>query len=459
MNLKVRGLRKNIYCQIRGIMKYKDKEYVFSKDDITNIWIALNCESALNNNKEIIVKVKEKRKIDKTFPARNRITCALEQIENVLDYLNYDYEFKPTHNQRNAFDFIEFLNCEYIVVHSIDTLAKIFEVSTEDITDNRDCFSGFAYGDGNDGEVFEYIRSLCAVHPTDTSMHPTVHKAGEFDCCSRIVWDSIGCVDQRDLTAVVYPSEEGGEEEYIGIKVEPFILYLNKWISLMDVIKKHIYSFAEGEKERLRGKAILGPESFTNYTEYIDNLHKEYKRRVGEEHEYLFEEYKLAFQIHFDNDKTEKKKECYKAAIKYMFDFLHKQMQEMNKECYTGIKGLPNNFGTNLFYELYQPIEGRSCFSNERSAFSYVRNLNSSHPYDVYHARQILNTIKPLVNKYVEFNNTESQKETNLLLQIATYFDALKQDGYINRSIPNTIEYRGHFYSSEKDVELEEFDE
>ena len=188
MNLKVRGLRKNIYCQIRGIMKYKDKEYVFSKDDITNIWIALNCESALNNNKEIIVKVKEKRKIDKTFPARNRITCALEQIENVLDYLNYDYEFKPTHNQRNAFDFIEFLNCEYIVVHSIDTLAKIFEVSTEDITDNRDCFSGFAYGDGNDGEVFEYIRSLCAVHPTDTSMHPTVHKAGELALCT------VGCI-------------------------------------------------------------------------------------------------------------------------------------------------------------------------------------------------------------------------------------------------------------------------
>ena len=100
----------------------------------------------------------------------------------------------------------------------------------------------------------------------------------------------------------------------------------------MDVIKKHIYSFAEGEKERLRGKAILGPESFTNYTEYIDNLHKEYKRRVGEEHEYLFEEYKLAFQVHFDNDKTEKKKECYKAAIKYMFDFLHKQYLRKKKK-------------------------------------------------------------------------------------------------------------------------------
>ena len=208
------------YYQIRGIMKYKDKEYAFFKDDITNIWIALNYESALNNNKEIIVNVmeKKKKKIAKTFPARNKITCALEQIENVLDYLNDDFELKPTHNQRNAFDFIEFLNCEYVVVHSIATLANIFEVSIKDITDNRDCFSGFMYGDGNDGEVFEYIRSLCAVHPTDTSMHPTVHKAGEFDCCSRIVWDDIGCVDQRDLTAVVYPSEEGGEE-YICIKV------------------------------------------------------------------------------------------------------------------------------------------------------------------------------------------------------------------------------------------------
>lgn len=211
MNLKAKRLLENINCHIRGIMKYKDKEYVFSKDYITNIWIALNCESALNNNKEIIVKVKEKRKIVKTFPARNKIICALEQIENVLDYLNDDFELKPTHNQRNAFDFIEFLNCEYVVVHSIATLAKIFGVSIKDITENRDCFSGFTYGDGNDGEVFEYIRSLCAVHPTDTSMHPTVHKAGEFDCCSRIVWDGIGCVDQRDLTAIVYPSEEGGK--------------------------------------------------------------------------------------------------------------------------------------------------------------------------------------------------------------------------------------------------------
>jgi hypothetical protein len=128
-----------------------------------------------------------------------------------------------------------------------------------------------------------------------------------------------------------------------------------------------------------------------------------------------------------------------------MFEFLHKQMQEMDERKYSGIKDLPDNNTTNLFYKLYLPIEGRSKFSNEGSAFTYVNYLNSRYQYDVYHAREVLNVIKPLVNEYVEFKNTEPKDETHLLLQIATYFDALRQDGYINKSIPDTIEYRGWF--------------
>lgn len=72
-------------------MKFKDKEYVFTTDKITDIWVALKDERALSNNKEISVRVKDKKTINKNFPARNRIVCALEQIENVLEYLN-DYE-------------------------------------------------------------------------------------------------------------------------------------------------------------------------------------------------------------------------------------------------------------------------------------------------------------------------------------------------------------------------------
>ena len=428
-------------------MKYKDKEYVFTTDKITDIWVALNSQRALNENKEISVKVKpsiDSRGVFSKFPARNRIICSLERIEDGLEYLNA-YELSTSYKQRNAFGFIEFLNCEYVIVHCIDDLSKVFDVDTKCITNKRDCFSGFNYGNGNDKEVFEYIRSLCAVHPTDTSMHPTVHKQGEIDCCSRIVWDSVSCTEQRDLTAVVYSSEDDGEAQYIGIEVEPFILYLNKWIEILKDIKNAIYTFIEEEKERIKAEHILLPEDFDDYTEYIDNLRKEYKRRVDDSHDDFFEYYKLAFQIHFDDAEIEKKKECYKAAIKYMFEYLHKQMQEMDERQYSGIKDLPDNENTSLFYELYLPIEGRSKFSNERSAFVYVDNLDSSYQYDVHYAREVLNKIKPQINEYVEFNNTEPKNETHLLLQIATYFDALKQDGYINRSIPDTNEYRGDF--------------
>lgn len=428
-------------------MKYKDKEYVFTTDKIIDIWVALNSQRALNENKEISVRVKpciDSRGIFSKFPAGNKIICSLKRIEDGLEYLN-TYELISNNRQRNAFGFIEFLNCEYVIVHCIEDLAKAFDVDTKGITNIRDCFSGFDYGSGSDKEVFEYIRSLCAVHPTDTSMHPTVHKAGGFDCCSRIVWDSVSCTEQRDLTAVVYASEDYGKAQYIGIKVEPFIRYLNKWVEILKNIKNAIYIFIEEEKEWLKAEHILLPEEFDDYTEYIDNLRKEYKRRVDDSHDDFFEYYKLAFQIYFDDAEIEKKKECYKAAIKYMFEYLHKQMQEMDERQYSGIKDLPDNENTALFYELYLPIEGRSKFSNERSAFVYVYNLDSSYQYDVNYAREVLNKIKPQINEYVEFNNTESKNETHLLLQIATYFDALKQDGYINRSIPNMSEYRGDF--------------
>lgn len=54
----------------REVMKYKDKEYVFTTDTITDIWVALNSQSALTDNKEITVRVKEnKHPVNKIFPA------------------------------------------------------------------------------------------------------------------------------------------------------------------------------------------------------------------------------------------------------------------------------------------------------------------------------------------------------------------------------------------------------
>ena len=121
---------------------------------------------------------------------------------------------------------------------------------------------------------------------------------------------------------------------------------------------------------------------------------------------------------------------------------MHRQLQEMEERKYTGIKDLAENDYTTLFYELYMPIEGNSRFSNDRGAFKYIDNLNSSVGYDVVYARQVLEDLKPLVNDYIKFTNDEPKEHSRLIFQIATYLDALHQNGYINSSIPNLFLFR-----------------
>lgn len=424
-------------------MTFKDNVYTFDTNKVTNIWCTINEERSLCNHKQISVLIRKPngRKEMHNFVARIKVICTLERISDYLDYIN-QFVLIPDYDRSNAFNFIELLNCEYVIVHCIQELAKTFAVDHRNITDAKDCFAYFQYGNGNDGNIFEYIRSLCAVHPAETSMQSEIHGFENFNSCSRIVWDHGFEYDERDLTAVIYSADKDGEEMYLGIQVEPLMMYLKKWVDLLDDIVQGIRIYIENEKKDYRTKMIANPEDFDNYLDYIDNLCMEYKCRYSESQIELFEKYKLAFTIYFDDAETERKRECYQNAVKYMFECLHKQLQGMNDRENTGLVGLGENETNNLFFALYQPIEHGSMFSNHRLAFPYVDNLCSSVYWDVRHARQVLDEIKPMVNEYVKFENTESPEKTELLLQIATYFDALAHDGYINRSIPNREEFR-----------------
>lgn len=428
-------------------MEFKDSTYVFDVDKVTKVWCAINDERALCNHKKIPVNVRTNKngkntKSTQQFAAEIKVNCALERIEDYLNYIN-QYKLVKDWEQSNAFNFIEILNCEYIIVHCIQELAKTYDVEFSTITNVRSCFSNIQYGAGSDGEVFEYVRSLCAVHPAETSYHPQVHNFDNFNSCSRIKWDDGFGYDERDLTAVIYSADRDGEAMYLGIQVESFMRYLKKWVELLDDIEKGIRDYIEKEKDEYRKKVIANPDDFDNYLDYIDNLRMEYEQRYSDSHIHLFERYKLVFTIKFDNPVIEQKRICYKNAVKYMFECLHKQLQGMNERENTGIVDLEDNVTTNLFFELDYPISTGSEFANDMGAFAYVENLSSSVEYDRKRAREVLNHIKPIVNKYVEFNNTEPREETDLLLQIATYFDALQHDGYINRSIPNTEAFRG----------------
>ena len=50
--------------------------------------------------------------------------------------------------------------------------------------------------------------------------------------------------------------------------------------------------------------------------------------------------------------------------------------------------------------------------------------------------------IKPWVNQYVIFNNTESYDETYVLVTTALYLESLEQENVLNWNIPNENKYR-----------------
>lgn len=422
-------------------------ELHFEKDIVTDIWIALSEGQVLCDEKQNIVRVKKKgeyKNADMSFRMENKIRCALDRIEDTIDYMNTIKLGDKTH-KGIAFDFYNFINTEYVVIHSIEELANIFGTSYDDIKKVQDCFNYKIDSaiDIKDGDFFEYVRSLCAVHPLDTSMHPKIHGYENFDCCLRVNWDSYGWRDDRDLSIVFFPSQKGEDMQTIGIKVDDFVRYQNKWISLLGKIADDVKKFIACEKSRYNQLRIPDVNEFNDYVEYIDMLKNEYAKREGKNNLYLFDEYKLAFTVKLSDLNNENKLEKYQAAIKYMFSFLHLQLQSMSKYEYTGITDLPKNTHTALFYEMHSPVSKTSTFGNEETRLVYANNLKSSTKYDVVYARQILDGIKEMANKYVVFSNTESADETKLLLNMAEYFGALEdEESVLGKSIPKTDEFR-----------------
>lgn len=117
--------------------------------------------------KEIMVKELRSGKRSKTtIPAFDTIYVALHRIEDTLLYIKTLELGKRRENQRSAFDFFDFLNNMYVVVHCIRALAVIFglEDKVEEIENSTECFEQKGINNkGCDHDFFEYISYL---HPT-----------------------------------------------------------------------------------------------------------------------------------------------------------------------------------------------------------------------------------------------------------------------------------------------------
>lgn len=419
-----------------------------------NLKYASDLRNAVNDRqKQSIDNVHQDKQVTGDYYAWNRTCAAMDRLEDTLGYIN-EIELGKCERNRTAFDFYDFINNAYIVIDCIKTIGKIFRVNDrliEEIEKSETVF-GSIFGKGScDQKYFEYVRSLCCVHPLCTNHQKEFLNGNKFFCCPYVTWENEIFpfdAEKPDLTAVVYPSNPQEKTIRLGLNVSQFEQYLEKWIDLIPEIIDAKNNYTDTEYDRLRNEPIKALSDYSNdVVPYIAYLKSEYLKRFDYWGDYEFDNFIRVFSVEVSDSRNAIPLGKYRNAIIYSLQFERNALQNMSYEGYnnTGIKYPEHWIETTLF----DVLDDVSTYDSPFSPYSYhlekLSYLEKGY-YNNYenkqYARLLLEEMKALINQYVFFTNAESDDETIVLVNLAQYLDALTRKCLLNRNIPNELKYR-----------------
>lgn len=398
------------------------------------------------------------------YLAWDRTCAAMDRLEDTIDYLNH-MELGKNRRSRSAFDFYDFINNAYIVIDCIKTIGKIFRVDRaliQEIEDSTSIFENQLPKCGTDQKYFEYIRSLCSVHPLCTNRQKEFLNGSKFHCCPFVSWRTnflVNCKD-ADLVAVIYPADISQETIYLGIYISQFEQYIAKWIDFIPKIIEAKNIYTDKEYERLRNEPIKDLSAFNGeIVKWIMYLKEEYCKRFDYGNDYILDDFVLFFTIKLSDYRNNIPLEKYQNAIRYALGYLRNELQNMSHEGYenSGIRYPDTRLITTLFEELGTISPNDGAFMQHSYPLQKVHYLESRGDYgeyDKYYARSLLEEPKELINNYVYFTNTEPDEERVVLVRLALYLEALTRKCFLNKNIPNTLEYRMQILTDEQYTSL-----
>ena len=255
-------------------------------------------EAVNSNNNLAIVKKNEysdgKNKFN--YFSWDRICACMDRIDDTLQYLN-ELNLQVLENKRSAFEFYNFLNHAFVLIDCIKTIALIFEIDKsiiKKVENSRECFGEYSTS-GNDNDFFVYIRSLCSVHPVNTTRHRKFFNGANIHCCPYVIWnDRYNITDENknyELIVRIYNSMNDGRNNEILLKIESFEKYINKWLGLADCIVDAILKYYDKTYEEKRNIQIKGEKCFNDYINYIKYLRSEDGNRFNRGEEYYYNYY------------------------------------------------------------------------------------------------------------------------------------------------------------------------
>ena len=110
--------------------------------------------------------------------AYNCLCACMDRIDELVEHCN-------TLDINSLFGLYDIFNYGQTLVDCISMISKIYDIPYETEGDIS-CFNQKGSdGSGNDEKYFKYLRSLCSVHPVETSQHK-VYQGDEPEWCPYI---------------------------------------------------------------------------------------------------------------------------------------------------------------------------------------------------------------------------------------------------------------------------------
>ncbi|QFQ28922.1 MULTISPECIES: hypothetical protein [Bacillus cereus group] len=385
--------------------------------------------------------------------AWDKICAIMDRLDDTVDYLN-QIKLNTGRYSRSAFDFYDFLNNASVVVDCIKQLAKLFKVPDDKIKLSTNIFNQLGKDEqGTDERYFEYIRSLCSVHPIETSRHKR-YQDNKFECSPYVMWNNelIGYDNDCDIYAVVYTNKDEDSFKRIKIYISQIFEYVKTRLEFVKDITDEIDQYQKAIIADFKQKTIKQESEFDTYIEYLKNLDKELNNRFGSERIYDFDYIIKLFELKLSNFENQQKMNLYLNALKYAIRFEHNSMQNMSYEGFenNGLIFAKNNLETSLYIELHSP----NSRSSERKKYSYnlekiyYLSYDSGENNKEWAYRQ-LRDAHSFLEEYVTFQGAQSDFEHYALVQLALYFDCLENKCLLNKNIPNELKYRRSLLSNE----------
>lgn len=270
----------------------------------------------------------EKREL-KTY---NCVCAVLDRIDSLVEHLN---SIEIEHTGDGVFALCDLLNYGQVLIDCVTRVAHIFGVKDSLKSDISIFHQPGSNGKGSDEKYFKYLRSLCAVHPVDTTQH-SEYQGEEPEWCPYIEIGGgksiISIFDKENADADFYAIVYRNDLEFnkrIPIRLHELFAYISKRYDFLTCITSALDATFSECIQILKEKHIPNSDGTPEYLTYLTSLSEAVAERCGGSEMYLVNEWKAIFSTSFNDSLWQRRLLQYQETLKKGIVTVHQRLQNM----------------------------------------------------------------------------------------------------------------------------------